>query len=96
MMKRYVAICLAVIVAAGLLFIITPNTQAAEEGTIRTMLKTLPLESVTYNYKDSNTAKSASVYFSPALLLQDADKLKDTPVMGEIAKASVALAMAAY
>ena len=95
-MKRYVAICLAVIVAAGLLFIITPNTQAAEEGTIRTMLKTLPLESVTYNYKDSNTAKSASVYFSPALLLQDADKLKDIPVMGEIAKASVALAMAAY
>ncbi len=95
MMKRYIAICLAMIVMVGLLFITIPRTEAAEETSISRILNTLPLRDVSYNYDDDGV-KSSMFSFSPGLLLVDARTVGNKPVMGEIAKASVALAMAAY
>ena len=94
-MKRYMAICLAIIVMVGVLFMTIPRTEAAEETSLSRILKTLPLRDISYNY-DEDGVKSSVFSFSPGLLLVDARTVGNKPVMGEIAKASVALAMAAY
>ena len=92
MTKRYIAICLAVVAVMGLLFVAAPSARAAEGDTsIYKMLDALPMKNIPYSYMDDGTTRNASVYFSSALLLQDARGLS-----GELAKASVALAMAAY
>ena len=76
----------------GAIFVALPGTKAAEgDADIRTLLDTLPMKGISYRYADNNTNRNSYVWFSPALLLQDSRVFS-----GEMAKASVALAMAAY
>ena len=90
--KRFVTVCLAVLLMAGAMFVAMPGAQAAEEeDDIRTLLDTFPMKGISYRYADNNTNRNSYVWFSPALLLQDSRVFS-----GEMAKASVALAMAAY
>ena len=92
MLKRFVIMCLVVVWVVGIFTTVSFDTQAEKsEMSVYDMLSVLPMKNVSYSYIDNGTARNASVYFSPALLLQDSRKLS-----GEMAKASVALAMSAY
>lgn len=90
--KRVLTVCLVVFLMVGAIFVALPGTKAAEgDADIRTLLDTLPMKGISYRYADNNTNRNSHVWFSPALLLQDSRVFS-----GEMAKASVALAMAAY
>ncbi len=92
MFKRILTVCLAVLLMAGAIFAVLPGAQAAEEeADIHTLLDTLPMKSISYRYNDYETWRNGYVWFSPAMLLGDSRVFS-----GEMAKASVALAMAAY
>ena len=95
MFKRCMTICLAAVLVVGMFLGAMLNAGAAENVSIYDLLDELPMKHVSYTYEDRSskpsTEESGSVWFSPALLLQDSRAFS-----GEMAKASVALAMAAY
>ena len=97
MARRYIALSILAALVLSLFCLAAPNTQATgADSALSTLLKAYPLESLSYEYKNSGETESAFVYYSPAPLLLNACEMKDTPQMGELAKASVALSMAAY
>ncbi len=93
MFKRWLTLCLVAALLAGMLCATMAGARASTtETTIYDLIQgDLAMKNIPYTYKDRDTYRTASVWFSPGLLLQDARSLS-----GEIAKASVALAMTAY
>jgi hypothetical protein len=89
-------LCLVAVLMIGLFFAAASGTAAlGKEMSIYELLEHFPMENIDYTYVDKYDGqkhyRTASVWFSPALLLQDARVFS-----GEMAKSSVALAMAAY
>ena len=94
MLKRCMAIGLVAVLMACLFFTTVFGVHAfGEEMSIHEMLtlEQFRMKNIQDTYKDRDDFRTASVWFSPALLLQDAREFS-----GEMAKSSVALAMAAY
>jgi len=92
MWKRWFTICLAAVMLLGCIGVVLPGVFAAEEETsIHSLLNALPLQNIGYAYENNGYDENSAVYFSSALLLQDARSFS-----GELTKASVALALAAY
>jgi hypothetical protein len=89
-------LCLVAVLMIGLFFAAASGTAAlGKEMSIYELLEHFPMENIDYTYVDKYDGqkhyRTASVWFSPALLLQDARVFS-----GEMATSSVALAMAAY
>jgi hypothetical protein len=91
-----ITVCLVAVLVAGMGLTAMMGAQATEKDvSIYELLGEFPMKNINYSYIDRrqepSTVCKASVWFSPALLLQDARVFS-----GEMAKSSVALAMAAY
>ena len=90
--KRVMTLCLALMLMAVAAFAVMPGAEAAEAETdVRDFLDAFPMKNISYKYNDDQSLRNGTVWFSQALLLQDSRDFS-----GEMAKASVAMAMAAY
>ena len=92
MLTRFSRICLVVLLIFALsVCAVFPVLAQEDTASMQELLDAFPLQEKSYTYLNGEDTDSAYVYYSHALLLQDA-----TSVSGALAKASVALSMAAY